>query len=194
MRSRRTEELAHGRIEPLEDKSVAVLIEGISVVVRREAIERSYPGGMVQYEADCPNQTFCADEHLARIGLMSPYDVQRWVTELTEKGLVFLQDKRAIEIAVVDQTTGPTTPCDWLEFGNHDDGYVVAWLASTQPILVSVPVGWTLEDSLTRHLRVIPNGEIRNQMKWLTRENNVDFLVDRETGQRYYMGRVGWKD
>ena len=94
------------------------------MVVRLQAIDRSYPGWLQRYVEDCPSPTFCADDDLARVGFMSPYDVQRWVTELTEHGPVFVRDGRTVDIAVVDQMTGQTAPCDWLEFQHRDDAVV----------------------------------------------------------------------
>jgi hypothetical protein len=95
-----------------------------------------------------------------------------------------LREAKTVDFAVVDQVTGPTAPCDWLEFAKRDDGYVVAWLTGIQPTVVAVPTGWTIERSLSRNFRFVPHSDIRNQMKWLTRENNVDVLVDRD--QRPY--------
>ena len=55
---------------------MAVLVEATSVIVRREKLEAAYPGGWAGFVADCPNKTLCADRHLARIGFMSPVDVE----------------------------------------------------------------------------------------------------------------------
>ena len=52
-----------------------VLLEAISVIVRRETLERKYPGGVDGYARDCPNRTFCADEYLTRVGFTGPPDV-----------------------------------------------------------------------------------------------------------------------
>jgi hypothetical protein len=116
---------------------MGVLVEGISVIARRDAIDSKYPGGVSQYAADCPNPTFCADDDLTRVGFTSPYDAQRWVTALQQRGLVFVEDEQAVDVAVVDQVKGPTSRCDWLEFGRHDDGYVVAWLTGKEPGIVA---------------------------------------------------------
>ncbi len=54
---------------------MAVLIEGISVVVPVDVLEEKYPGGLDAYANDCPNQTFCCDGELTRVGFMTPVDV-----------------------------------------------------------------------------------------------------------------------
>jgi hypothetical protein len=55
---------------------VAVLVEATSVIVRRGKLEAAYSGGWSGFVADCPNKTLCADRHIARIGFMSPLDVE----------------------------------------------------------------------------------------------------------------------
>ena len=48
---------------------MAVLIEAISVVIRRETIAEKYLGGLDQYIDDCPNNTLCIDEEIVGWGL-----------------------------------------------------------------------------------------------------------------------------
>jgi hypothetical protein len=99
---------------------VAVLVGATSVIVRREKLEVAYLGGWAGVVADCLNKSLCADRHLARIGFMSPVDVEGLVRHLEVIGLVFLRDGATVDIAVVDQVRGPTRRCDWLEWGHVD--------------------------------------------------------------------------
>jgi len=46
---------------------VAILIEAISVVIKRSVIDNKFPGGWEAFAEDCPNQTLCADSALARV-------------------------------------------------------------------------------------------------------------------------------
>jgi hypothetical protein len=124
---------------------VAVLVEAISVVIRRAKIASLYPGGWDSFVADCPNATLCADLDLARIGFMTPMDVEWFCQHLEARGLVFLRDGRAVDFAMVDQLRGPTTPCDWLEYGHLEiDGNRVAacrMVGSTDKHVL-MPDGW----------------------------------------------------
>lgn len=54
---------------------MAVLIEAISVVVRKDAIEKRFPGGWDSFLDEIPNNTLCTDGELVRVGFMSPQDV-----------------------------------------------------------------------------------------------------------------------
>ena len=58
---------------------MAVLVEAISVVVRREAIDRSFAGGWDSFVSLVPNATLCSDGQLARVGFMDPKAVERFV-------------------------------------------------------------------------------------------------------------------
>ena len=82
---------------------MAVLVEAISVIVRRDAIESKYLGGWDAFEKDSPNATLCADEHLARVGFMTPVDVESFIKYLVSYGLVFLDSGKAKDIVVADQ-------------------------------------------------------------------------------------------
>jgi hypothetical protein len=66
---------------------MAVLVEGISVIVRRDAVQSLYPGGWEGFVADAPNKTLCADPNLARVGFMAPDDVKAFVAQLERVGL-----------------------------------------------------------------------------------------------------------
>jgi hypothetical protein len=95
---------------------MAVSIEAISVVVRRDAIDRTFDGGWSAFVSSVPNATLCTDDQLARVGFMDPKAVENFVKVLEAAGLVFLRSGKCVNIAVVDQQRGPTMPSDWLEF------------------------------------------------------------------------------
>ena len=46
---------------------MAVLVEAISVIVQRDAIEKRFHGGWREFENAVPNSTLCADDELARV-------------------------------------------------------------------------------------------------------------------------------
>ena len=93
---------------------MAVLVEAISVIVRRDAINRSYDGGWAGFLSHVPNNTLCADHELARVGFTDPKTVEHFINDLRRHGPVFLSNGKSIDIAVLDQQRGPTEPCDWL--------------------------------------------------------------------------------
>jgi len=97
---------------------MAVLVEGISVIARRDRLDEVFPGGSEQYINDCPNATACADAHFVRIGFMDPDAARAHIMRMESLALVHLDEQGAAsDIAVVDQLHGPTSPCDWIEAG-----------------------------------------------------------------------------
>lgn len=85
---------------------------------------------------------------------MMHQDVGAFVTKLQQGGLEFLRSGKAMDLAVLDQLRGPTTPCDWLEFGyinmSPTDNKVAACrLVGSQTMELVTPNGWKYEGSLS---------------------------------------------
>lgn len=188
---------------------MAVLVEGISVIARRDAISSLYPKGWDAFVRAVPNETLCYDAKIARVGFMAPQDVQAFVSHLTEHGLTFLAENEAQDIAVVDQHSGPTTRCEWLEFAkipfSSDGGTVAAcWFCESPRIAAGVhfpdtsvtlhtPDGWTFEGSLSHRCGFIPNAQAASQLVFLRNANGVSVYVDQATGKEIYVGRTSAK-
>ncbi len=164
---------------------MAVLIEGISVVVRNSTLAAKYPGGVKGYRLDCPNDTFCADEWLSRIGFMMPDDADVFVAQLAEKWLIpYLKD--AVEdVAIVSPIGGLRRRCSWLELGREGQT-VLAWLAGTNRGDLHTPTGWNPE----RPLQWISSEEAKKRLEFVRRQGNVDVYRDKSTGQEFYVGRT----
>ena len=175
---------------------MAVLVEAISVVVRRTAIDAKFPGGWAAFAAHAPNRTLCADGEIARLGFMSPADVESFVRALELAGLTHLDGDTAVDLVVVDQMSGPASPSGWLEFGHVElgpaGGKVAACrLAGSRVASIMLPEGWEYEGSLSHTYGFIPAGEVDKSLEFLRHENGVDIFLNRLTGQEVYIGRTG---
>jgi hypothetical protein len=175
---------------------MAVLIEAISVVVRADSILNKFSGGWDGLKNIVPNQTLCADNEIARIGFMSPQDVESFVKKLQSNGLVFLRDGEAIDIAVADQMHGLTSNCSWLEFGHVNMGgtgprVAACRLVGSQVMEVVTPPGWEFEGSLSSTFGFVPSEHAEKGMKFLRHENGLDVYFNPLTGQEVYVGRTG---
>lgn len=179
---------------------MAVLIEGISVVVRWDAIDRSFSGGRSAFLATLPNKTYCGDDDLARVGFMAPAHVQAYVRFLESNGLTFVAERRAVDLAVVDQVRGPTSRVGWLEFsrvvyGEYGGEVSVCWLRrgprlaerrgpSPAPLSIATPAGWRYEGSLSARHVFVPATEVAGRLEFLEhRPDGVDVYRDRTTGE-----------
>ena len=196
---------------------MAVLCEAISVVVRRDSIDKHFKGGWVRFQQNIPNSTMCTDGELVRIGFMSPNAVQEYVESLEAEGLQFKEEKRFLgvfgkgrskkDIVVVDQHQGPTLLCNWIEFGKFPLGkeginVSMCWLFEGERIATGIhmksnrmdlhhPPGWTIEQ--TRELTFSGSTDFRSQYKFLRSENGLNVFLDEESGKEVYIGDPYYK-
>jgi hypothetical protein len=94
---------------------MAVLIEANSVVVRVDAIQRSYEHGLWDFRREVPNRTFCTDGVLARVSFMAPVDLVCFVNSLALRGLRHRHRHERRDVAIVDQERADGAACDWLD-------------------------------------------------------------------------------
>jgi len=167
---------------------MSVLAEAMSVIVPREVLDTKYPGGLAAYHAACPNETFCTDEHLTRVGFMSPADVEAYVRRLESYGLVYLRGGMAIDLCVVDQHRGPTTQCDWIDGGKHADGYAAVWLAGADPSTMYAPIHWSPEQS--GELGFVASKDAADRMIGLAKDEGIETMLDLNTGREVSVGRA----
>ena len=94
---------------------MAVLIEAVSVVIRREAITKKYPGGWPAFVAEKPAPSRCADNVLAALSFWEPADADSCIEFLVRRGLVHLHHGCPVDIEIVDQTQGRKHQAPWCE-------------------------------------------------------------------------------
>jgi tetratricopeptide (TPR) repeat protein len=164
---------------------MAVPIEGYSVVVCNETLEAKYPGGVAAYRDACPNNTYCSDGALTRVGFMAWHDADAFVAQLAAAGLTPFRDGAALDAALVTGHAGPLKPCEWLTFAPYE-GSLVAWLAGTEPGDIHGPHGWTPD----RAMRHVTAEEAKERLEFLRTENGIDVYRDKATGEEVYVGRT----
>lgn len=173
---------------------MAVLVEGVSVIVRRLDIDAKYPRGWAGYVDDCPNTTLCADAHLARVGFMAPADAQLFIGRLGDQGFVVGPNPVGCEVAVVDHVGGTLQSADWLQVGGvRVDGHDVCAcrLAGDESTLMITPDGWSWDKSLYRGAVQLREPETAGRWRFLRFENGLDVFLDLETGKEKFVGRTG---
>ncbi len=119
---------------------MAVRICMISVVVPISRINAvCSPGGFSGFRARHQilfEKFGCYDEHLLACVHDDPEIVGMDVEAWERRGLKAVESGRWIDMCVVDQHTGPTLPCDWLEF---DPESRCAWMKGTEKGEIVVP-------------------------------------------------------
>ena len=186
---------------------MAVLVETISVVVRRDSIDARYSGGWRRFLIAVRNDTLCTDDDLVRVGFMTPTDAKVFIRQLEKDGLTFARNRQAIDIAVVDQQRGPTIPAKWLEFAHltlrdTDNKVAACWLfedtrwgagihMSSKQMILATPEGWGYKDSLSANFKFVANEEEMNEkLKFLRHDDGLDVYLDLSTGKEGYVGRT----
>ena len=177
---------------------MAVIIEAISVVLRRSSIAERFKGGWPAFQRAIPNATGCQDDDLARVGFMTPVDVEAFVSMLEMGGLIFCQNGQAIDIAVVDQLRGPSVPAPWLEVGrielfNPPMNVCACWLAGKKLDGIALPAGWKFEGSLSDRPGFAAEGTEGDRLKFLRHESGIDVFLDLISGKEVFVGRPAVK-
>ena len=171
---------------------MAVLIEALNVIVRRALLEHRFPGGTAGFQELVPNQTFCSDEHLVRVGFMDPASVGEFVATLERYGLQLFDGSTFTDIAVVDQLRGPTAPTPWLTMGQVAQGPAFAYLTGTSFGALQTPEAWTLASSLSNEQDIFtPLQDVEDQFEHLEFSDGVHRVRHRPTGQiRFIAGEA----
>ena len=172
---------------------MAVLVEGISVIVRVDRINDTYPGGWESFVFDCPNSTLCADSNIARVGFLDPDDVDSFCKQLEKYGLVSQREGKAIDFVVVDQLQGLTVDCDWLKVGHVEiDGNSVAAarLSGCEVNIIDKPEGWEFEGSLSATPNFVPCESVDEDLIFLRKEGDLEVFLHKKTGKEVFRGRI----
>ena len=175
---------------------MAVLIEGISVVIRGDRLLAAFNNNWDAFKEIVPNKTLCADNELIRVGFMVPPDVKDFNKRLAGHGLIYLADGVAQDLVVVDQMRGPLARCTWVEFGHINlDGdpkqrvAACRLVGSTQSVVITPP-GWTLGGSLSSSFSFVPTGQSEKSLVFLRHQEGMEVYRNRLTGKEVFIGRT----
>ncbi len=144
---------------------MTVLVEGVSVIIKLEAINRIIPEGWEGFRQYVPNFAWCKDDKLVRLGFLDGDEAKEFATKLESLNLVYQGSEGAQDFALVDQIYGVTSRCNWLEYGhldiNNDPNMKVAAcrIAGTQDDTIVLPEGWKYENSLTAVHGLTPSSQ-----------------------------------
>lgn len=116
---------------------MAVQITFFSMIIKKTTLDEKYPGGVVQYREDCPNQTYHEDDYLTCVAYMSGDDLFDYIDEVTDKApnlTLCTEDKPNNDIMPYHYGMGffPFYQNDWLvKFQDGNNGLV--YLKGTEP-------------------------------------------------------------
>jgi hypothetical protein len=167
--------------------TVSVLLEALSVVLRAatlDGLDETAPDVYGRFIAD---DSYRTDGRLAAVSFRSPHDVAELCDALVAAGLVLDAGEAFVDVAVVDQSRGPTRGCDWLDCYAHDDGYALCCLAGEDPGDMAAYEGWSPDER--PELEYISMGEMGERLRFLRREGDRDVFLDLESGEEVFIQR-----
>lgn len=173
-----------------------VIVEAITVLIRRKAIDEKYPGGYLAFDQEAPTMgpvdTLVADDDIAAVAFMAPVDVKQYCEYLGKFGIG--SPENPVDLAVIDQFTGAVTPCDWIETaGQVVEGggpVLTARLVGSSDETLVVPGGWSWEHSITKNTFFMPNEALMDSVEYIRSEpSGLDVYRDKITGELRYIGR-----
>ena len=170
---------------------MAVLIEGVSIVVDKATLEQAYP----DYAQEVPNTTLTTDDHLARIGFMSEDEavdygnkVARLIAEIPGKDVFS-------SMAIVKQNDGIKTEATWLTFGKvlivGEHEVSACWVTDdTDPQRVATPTNWKYAESLSDTGKGYSADEFTKRHTFLREEKGIKVYLDNETQEEVFIGKT----
>ena len=172
---------------------MAVLIEGISIVVPVKTIEQRFDGGFEDFQEWVSGYRFCYDEHLVAIHF-GRMDTVRDILGQLERNYIPVKDHGCWKtVAVVHQRwASALAPCDWLTIGRNADGAVFVCLKGQEedPGRIVVPEKWAFQGSLSQKVAHVPLDKASNRFEFLRSEGLSRVYLDRETGFEVPAGQV----
>lgn len=168
---------------------MAVLIEAVSVVIRRDAITKKYPGGWPAFVAETQVPSRCADNVLVALSFWEPTDADSCIESLVERGLVHLHHGAPADIEIVDQTQGRKHQAPWCAvFECYLDGDPTKTVTACSAHVIGedrlfVPEGWVFEGSLSQRCRHFETAERERYISLLHQEDGRDIYHGPARGQ-----------
>jgi len=139
---------------------MAVLVEGVCLLLRCDAVSAHYPGGVPALAAECTAVLVCADEDLMALTFDDSDAAEDYLAELEQYGLRYLVQDMAADAVLADPHIGPVSPCGWVDYaqvvveGNPRQRVAACAMPGSDVDTLRVPRGWTFTGSRSEQLRL----------------------------------------
>ena len=164
---------------------MAVLVEGISVIVRGRPLKELGKGYWMRFQLQTPARSLSADGELFGVSFLSADAAMEYVFDMVGLGLTYRNGEIAGDISVVDMLRGPLIDTPWLQFAKlgtadaPEDKVAVCWLYEgarnsgggtylpSENMDIATPKGWAYEKSLSVY-HAYPDGNRSTQWIYST--------------------------
>jgi len=93
---------------------MAVVVDGICVIVRNRTLAQIFPGGLDAYALEAARATYCADDSINRVAFRTKAEAHHHVSRLVSAGLSG-PSSASPDVVIATGSRGQLAPCDWLE-------------------------------------------------------------------------------
>jgi hypothetical protein len=170
---------------------MGVLIEVLTLVMRRHTLEAAYPGGaaaMLHWLKRRPNRArwVVSDANLVAASFDGP-DLRVVIEALMEQGFSFDASEGDPDAIIVDGIFGVAQPCAWFAWARPTSGrgrYSMGWLSGSEPGDLALPPGHTpgrdvpLRDYTRRDPAMVRLGVEGSTEVWLdTRTGDIEWQI-----------------
>ena len=124
----------------------------------------------------------CADGELTSVCFLLPEDCTQWLDRLSVLGIERAADGLDGDIVCIDERTGPTTACDWIEWRRDEDGFTYCWIAGRPAGEMAAPPHWSPAKS--RVLSGLNSPDPSGRLIRLAEVNGLIYWLDLDTGQQ----------
>ena len=174
-----------------------VLCTFISVIIRRDSIDKYFQGGWQRFVLELPNYSMCTDGELVNVGFMNPNAVLSYIEFLKSEGLQYEQSSndqsktRSIDdVDVVDRFDSDSDKRDWIEFGDktfNDQKSFCCWLKGTTKKTLAIPNSYNKGEVVYNIPPHISPDKFAERFSFLRTENDLDIYLDSKYKGEYYL-------
>ena len=172
---------------------MAVLIEAVCAVVRRDAIDERIAGGWTAFVEAVPGGAFCYDDELASVGFMAVADAQAFLAHLRSLGLRVAADEGEVDACLVEQLGRHVTPASWvgtrrIALEAIGGEVSVAFLQGAPVRRIAMPAGWKFEGSASQKPFEFVRADA-SHLEFIRSQGNVDVYWDKQRECEVYTAR-----
>lgn len=99
---------------------MAIAAHNISVIIKYEAVLDNYPNGWSSFRKTVDKASCVTDREIISVQFDNPMEVKSFVNTLMQFGLTWEHENTAIDFVIVDEKSGPTSDCTWIEVEEVD--------------------------------------------------------------------------
>lgn len=171
-----------------------ILLDPISVIVRRTVIAKQLKGGSEAFFRIQTDATKYCDNELCLVGFARPDIARGFVAKLQEAGLIFQRKGQGVHIAVVDQLHGMSVSAPWLSTGALDlfeprFKVEACWPTAHKSEGIRPLSGWKCQDSPSGDHCSAPEGPETNRPQLLRGKSNKETCPQGILGQEQSLRR-----